>query len=449
MPERFDDQINDFWNELVTSGDTNPGALDPRMADAVEQVNALSLSPISDSARERIRRKVLDQSVSTEGEPLVNLDAAALPLPNPNGRTASVRTAPRRIAPARRPLTRMQWAMLAAAVLILLGAVGGFFASGGSLDRLYGGNAGNEPNPIPAATVESSWPQFRGGPTRTGYSSDPGPGGELDLRWTFTADEVLGAVVSQGSSVYVYGRKGDLFALNASTGAQRWVVDLSASEYSAENRYPAPAVVDGMIYAGTFDGALVALSTETGEIAWQRSVTTQSLIASPAVASGVLYVAIPEGSILAIDPATGATIWEWTGDAAIDTGTPTVGGDHLYISNIDGDMVAIDTTNGQTAWIADLNQAHRVAAYRNGVVYTAGLDGRYYALDAATGAVKWKSEPLSGEQTLNPVVTPKLLIGSSQAGVLQALDLATGEVVWSGEGPGALLRPMPVAARSM
>ena len=332
-------------------------------------------------------------------------------------RTASVRTAPRKIAPARRPLTRMQWAMLAAAALILFGAVGGFFASGGSLNNLFGGDAGNEPNPIPAATAESSWPQFRGGPTRTGYSSDPGPGGDLDLRWTFTADEVMNDVVSQGSSVYAYGRKGDLFALDAATGAQRWVVDLSANEYTAENRYPIPAVADDAIYAGTFDGALVALSTETGEIAWQRSVSTQSLISSPAVAGGVLYVAIPEGSILAIDPATGATIWEWTGDSAIDTGQPTVGGDHLYISNIDGDLIAIDIASGQTGWIADLNQAHRVAAYRDGVVYTAGLDGRYYALDAATGAVKWTSEPLSGEQTLNPVVTPKLLIATSQAGV--------------------------------
>ena len=33
-------------------------------------------------------------------------------------------------------------------------------------------------------------PQFRGGAARTGYSSDPGPGGNLDLRWSFTTDEV-------------------------------------------------------------------------------------------------------------------------------------------------------------------------------------------------------------------------------------------------------------------
>jgi outer membrane protein assembly factor BamB len=435
MSDRFDDQINDFWNEIVTSGDANAGALDSRLADAVEQVHALSQSPISDSARERIRRKVLDQSVSTEGAELVNLTAAALPLPNRNGHTAPIRRSPARTAPAALPRSRMRWALLAAALVLILGGIGSyFFESPGN--RLFGGGNNPQPNVIPAATVESGWPQFRGGASRTGYSSDPGPGGDLDLRWTFTADEVMNDVVSQGSSVYAYGRKGDLFALNASTGAQRWAVDLSPNEYTTENRYPIPAVADGMIYAGTFEGALVALSTETGEIVWQRSLSTQPLIASPAVAGGVLYVATPEGAILAIDPGTGETTWEWTGDAAIDTGQPAVGGDHLYISNVDGDLVAIDTASGQTGWIADLNQAHRVTAYRDGVVYTAGLNNRYYALDAATGAVNWMSEPLSGEQTLNPVVTPKLLIATSQAGVLQALDLATGEVVWSGDGPG-------------
>jgi outer membrane protein assembly factor BamB len=440
MPDRFDDQINDFWNEIVSNGDANAGSLDARLAGAIEQVHTLSQSPISDSARERIRRKVLDQSVSTEGATLVNLNVAALPLANPNGK-APVRTAPRRIAPARRPLTRMHWAMLAAAALILFGAVGGFFASGGSLNNLFGGDAGNEPNPIPAATVESGWPQFRGGPARTGYSSDPGPGANLDLRWSFAADDVLGNLVTDAGSVYVYGRQGNLYALDAVTGAERWALDLSTAEYSDENRWPAPAVADGVVYVGTFDGNVLAIDASDGSVIWQRAPSAQPIVSNPLYLDGQLYQVTPEGTIVRLDAATGETVWTWTGDTELSNWSSAAGDGLLFMADVGGDLVAIETATGTTKWIADLNDARRGPAYADGVVYTGGDSRRYYALDATDGSVIWELEPAEGEQALNLVVTPDAVIVSYMNGPMEALDRATGSVLWSVEGPASSLSP--------
>lgn len=365
----------------------------------------------------------------------MNLDAAAMPLPNPNGMAAPARTAPRRIAPARRPLTRMQWAMLAAAVLILLGAVGGFFASGGSLNNLFGGDTGNEPNPIPAATVESGWPQYRGGASRTGYSSDPGPGGDLDLRWTFTADEVMNNVISVNGTVYAYGRKGDLYALDALTGAQRWAVDLSAGEYSDLNRYPIPSVENGVLYTATFDGVVVALNARSGELVWQHTLASEAFMTSPAVADGVLFLGTPHDTVLALNPDTGETLWETTAGSGLQENAPAVGGGSVFVSDLGGDLIAISAADGSTQWTADLNEVNRVAAYRDGVVYVSGDDGMYRALDASNGNLLWTSAP-QDEQALNPLVTPDALIAANPEGLLQALDLATGEPIWSVPGPG-------------
>ena len=116
MSERMDDLLFDFWTQLDRTGSADPGALDPTLADTIGHLHDLSLAPVPDATRERIRRKVLDQSVSTEGEPLVTLSAAALPLPSSNGhrKPAPAAPAPRAISTRARP--KWAWAMLAAAL---------------------------------------------------------------------------------------------------------------------------------------------------------------------------------------------------------------------------------------------------------------------------------------------------------------------------------------------
>lgn len=329
---------------------------------------------------------------------------------------------------------RQFWILIAAVLALLLAGLSGMFA----YDR-FGGNGGH-PAVIPAvqdATPESGWPQFRGGAARTGYSSDPGPGADLDPRWTFTSDDVMINVVTDGNTVYVSGRKGDLWALDAATGAQRWAVDLSQGEYNDENRWPIPTVSDGMVYQGTYDGNIVALNTIDGSVVWQKAISTDSIVASFAAVDDSLFVVTPKGTILDLDATTGNTNWEWTGDTELANWADAVGGGLLYIADVTGSLVAIDTSTGTTKWISELGDARRNPAYSDGVVYVGGDNGSYYALDATDGSVIWTSDPFTTGQTLNPVVTPNELIVSYETGPLEALDFATGKVIWTAEGPGS------------
>jgi outer membrane protein assembly factor BamB len=54
--------------------------------------------------------------------------------------------------------------------------------------------------------------------------------------------------------VYIGSLDGNLYALDASTGEERWRQSLDGEIYSS------PAVVDGVVYAGSFDDGLYALS---------------------------------------------------------------------------------------------------------------------------------------------------------------------------------------------
>ncbi len=80
-------------------------------------------------------------------------------------------------------------------------------------------------------------------------------------------------------------------------------------------------------------------------------------------------------------------------------------------------------------------------AVRDGTVYAAGWDGTLLALDAATGAERWRSELAFGTVS-SPVVAGDAVLIGGMDGTVSALDAATGELLWAyalGDAIGASL----------
>ena len=436
MADRYDTNIDAFWDSRNGQAGATP-VLDAELAATIQQLHALYASSPPNSTRERVRQRVLQPTLLPKENTMTALTIpAAYPVPNRQGTRPRpvLRTYPTRARP------KWAWAALAAALLLVLGGLGSYFSQESNRPFFGGANGTEQPAVIPATTTESGWPQYRGGAARTGYSSDPGPGGDLDLRWTFTTDEVVNSVISANGTVYAYGRKGNLYAIDAISGAQRWAVDLSAGEYSELNQYPIPAVDNGVLYTATFDGVVVALAADTGELLWQRAIAGEAFLSSPAVADGMLYFATPAGTLLALDAETGDTSWESSYSVELKEVAPAVGGASVFVSDLSGDLIAVGVADGVTQWTADLNQVNRVAAYRDGIVYVSGDDRMYRAVDASDGTLLWTSAPQEG-LALNPLVTPNAVIATNQEGLLQALDPATGEPIWSVPGPGSSASP--------
>ena len=78
--------------------------------------------------------------------------------------------------------------------------------------------------------------------------------------------------------------------------------------------FSSPAVVNGMVYAGAYDGNLYAWDATTGAKQWSYFTEVGSWIfSSPAVANGVVYFSsvypgVP-GVIYAINAGTGTQLW--------------------------------------------------------------------------------------------------------------------------------------------
>jgi len=196
----------------------------------------------------------------------------------------------------------------------------------------------------------------------------------------------------------------------------------------------APAVADGVVYAGSDDHSLYALTADSGELL--GSFATGGVIRStPTIVDGIVYFGSNDNHIYALHAGTGQQMWKY------DTGewvqySPTVGGGKVYFgAPADGNrrVHAVGAATGEVAWIAENPfpiGANHTPTYIGNKVYAQGAEyGEFYALNAATGEVAWQTE-VGGYVESAPTVIDGVvyLTVINQA---YALNEATGDVIWS------------------
>ena len=127
---------------------------------------------------------------------------------------------------------------------------------------------------------------------------------------------------------------------------------------------------------------------------------------------------------------------------------PAVEGDRLYVSNDEGRVLALDANSGDTLWDSEVvktgKQGSRVFFWRrkaidggltggpgvgNGLVVAGGRNGEIVALDAETGAERWRARATS-EVITAPLVTPDRIVVRSNDGRVFGLDPADGTRKW-------------------
>lgn len=144
-----------------------------------------------------------------------------------------------------------------------------------------------------------------------------------------------------------------LFAWDAATGIQRWVMRL--------NVHDVPAVVDGVVYvlADRTGARLHALRATTGQVLWASPLIATDADGSPIVAGGLVVVATanPGGTagLVAAYPAAGcgstscSPLWRYD-SASPPNGDGTVAGSVIYQGFLDGSFRAIDLQSGRLLW---------------------------------------------------------------------------------------------------
>jgi outer membrane protein assembly factor BamB len=216
-----------------------------------------------------------------------------------------------------------------------------------------------------------------------------------------------------------------------------------------------PAIVDGVVYAGTRDengegnSAVHAVSQATGQALWTYEVPS-SVHGSVAVADGLVYVPTLRGSLFALDARTGALKWRHDPEPAPEGNNQRTYG-YYGVTVADGKvlfpyqtrfgeaaaglLVALDPKTGARIWASPMagnTMSDGTPAVADGRVYVGNQDGSIViAYDLATGNKLWTgTDTLGGWQDGIPSAGGgKVFIGSNNG--IVARDGATGAVLWS------------------
>jgi len=162
-----------------------------------------------------------------------------------------------------------------------------------------------------------------------------------------------------------------------------------------------PAIAYGRLYFTNNSGMMFAVNTKTGKRAWKRPIG-RCVAASPAVANGTVYQ-----SFLNRPPCNSKA----------------------QPGRLEGEVIAFAAGFGKIRWRTRIGPTESSPLIANGLVYVGDWRGRVYALDAATGRVRWTFQ---GKGRIKGAVarSGNRLYAATYEGYLYALRAETGKLIW-------------------
>ncbi len=175
-----------------------------------------------------------------------------------------------------------------------------------------------------------------------------------DIRWTYqTRAEIDGTVAVSDGRAFVMDGADILHALDARTGKRLWSYTRALPDYFTVGGSSEISVHGDTVFAGFADGTFVALFIEDGSLQWGRDLTGGArdfvdVDAKAIVYDGMVYAASFAGGLYAMDLASdGEPVWrrEFSGVTSLQRV-----GDTLYTSTASRYVIALDAKTGATRW---------------------------------------------------------------------------------------------------
>ncbi len=244
--------------------------------------------------------------------------------------------------------------------------------------------------------------------------------------WTVDAGgPITGAPSSIGDLVLAATRQRDVLAVTAD-GRLRWRISISGRVTART------AILPGVVYIAALDGRLTGLDLETGRARvvapLPRSVDDGLVAQRDAAGRDLVAVLLEDGTLagltLAADPGPEPRV-AWTVGLGRDAPEPAWGDGRLYVGG--RDLVALDAATGRVAWRLSetLGRSFGRDLVRRLVDRDRGLSPE--EIRAARAASPYE---LRGAIVRSPVVALGLVLAATDEGFLYAVDAATGELRW-------------------
>ncbi|MBF2754938.1 MAG: PQQ-binding-like beta-propeller repeat protein [Gammaproteobacteria bacterium AqS3] len=250
--------------------------------------------------------------------------------------------------------------------------------------------------------------------------------------------------------IVVSTQRGELSALDAETGKERWTIEVSTDDILADYAF-------GRFLVSTRGGEIVAYSNE-GELLW-RSATGRELLTPPRSDGNVVLVHAGSSELIALDIETGEERWVYRhekpglvvrGDAAplIRQGAAVLGlaSGAVALHNPDSGMqlakfqIASSVGGNELRQLVDVDHA---PVFVRELMIAGAYQYTTRAIDMRSGQVAWELE-MGAPQGIVVTDAGNLILINDENEVLH-VDSSTGEVLWRIEGLDQYRPALPIA----
>ena len=244
------------------------------------------------------------------------------------------------------------------------------------------------------------------------------------VQWKFkTGDVVHASPAISGGTLFVGSWDSYFYAIDAGSGKEKWRFK-TGEDPAIHNQVgiqSSAAVVDGIVYFGCRDSHLYALDADTGKVRWSFSTGSSWVISSPAVLNGRVYFATSDSALFyALDAGSGKQIFALKSHFPFFS-SPAIAGNTVYIGSHDGKLTATNLATGTRAWEFQTDASRqKLAAFSKpdgSPNYQAAFASDFYD-DLIAGIARMQSV---GTILSSPVVAGRVVYFGSNDGNLYAL----------------------------
>jgi outer membrane protein assembly factor BamB len=207
--------------------------------------------------------------------------------------------------------------------------------------------------------------------------------------------EALSAPKGNQGIVFVHTLDGSVAALNLNDGNLLWRHSLSSPPIVLRQG-SSPAISGNHVLVGFSNGRLLNLDRMDGSITWEREVSAPrgrsdiqrmtDISADPIIKDGVVYAVSYQGRLVALSLDSGVPIWER--DMSSYAGF-TLSNKALFICDAKGDILSINRRSGSTLWCQTALEGRRLSKPQivNNTLVVGDEDGYLHCLSMEDGSL--------------------------------------------------------------